>query len=342
MFRLHSIFYIITIVFFLSIPISSSSIETGNNSTQDTEILLASEDGNEITDQPKSPSGSDDGGKYIQTLTFLQLIILIGIITVAVLVIFIVIIKIGGNVKIGKYVTFASKDGQKVQVTRQQIDSIVLLVYAFRIKDLSYELDDSTIRRQRRRVRDEINHLKEIMLIIFQEARHDIEKEENYNSVNINEIQKDVLFLLFTLNLDRLYYSTMARIMSDIEDEDFSQLKLSEYHKKRSEEVFRNMYDSINRFYHDYKIDYTLRSQIVQLIEKKKPTIVEKIRSLYEELYEIEKSKLDKKYDYENQLISTISEMYDLDTNSVKVLLSNINSEYQNSNIFSNSQSKKE
>lgn len=321
-----------------SVLISDDVEEVAEESTPDVPIETDSE-----TPEPVPP-------QYVQTLTFAQLIIFVLVVAAAILIIITFILLLGGKITVGRrnkrYFSLTKDDGtsQDIYIPQNQADGIFLLVYAFRIKEKVDEINRTTTKRQKRRVIDTLNHLKEIILIAFQDAKY-----ENEHKTNVEYKEgDDVQFLLFSFNVDHLHSDLLEKIMFDIEEETSDKLANSEYQKTRSEQLYLIVIDSINRFHHDRRTDYSIRGKITQNVEQKKMSIIEKIRMLYEQIQQMEEDRIYNKNQLEDQLVNTIANMYQMNPDSVRMIIStiekdtqvNFNSDNHRSSIFNENTSK--
>ena len=308
-----------------SAPLNSSSILISE--TDDVEEIMEGETP-DLPIENYSETGEITAPQYVQTLTFAQLIIFVIVIAIVFIIIITFILSLGGKITIGKnrrYFSLTKSDGshENIYIPQDQADGIFLLVYAFRIKEKIDEINRTTTKRQKRRVHDTLNHLKETILIAFQDAKYENDLENTYQEGD------DVHFLLFSFNVEHLHSDLMDRIMSDIEEETSIQLANNEYQKARAEQLFQIIVDSINRFYHDRRVDYPLRSKITQNINQKKMSIVEKLRVLYEQIQQMENDRITDKNKFEDHLVHTISNMYGMNVESVRIIISNIEKETQ-------------
>lgn len=148
----------------------------------------------------------------VQSLTFIQLLILIGIGVALISPIVVFLFKRGFSIK-RKDMTFTiGDDGEKIPISRTDVFSIVLLLEALKIKDDLHDIDHIILKRQKKHLKENIPVAQELQMNSFKRLLLKLNPDLDENKLPDNHD-----YLYFSLLTEKVYNSVFSTIMDDFD-----------------------------------------------------------------------------------------------------------------------------
>jgi len=229
----------------------------------------------------------------VETLSFGQLLLLIGIASVLSMGIIILLSKLGFRWIRRKNMFAFGKDNDESGV------SLMVVLDAINTKDDIYRIDNTVFLRQCKYVKEKCEVFRQHLVSYFRDL--------TVTSLNIpiSELPVHKDYLYFLLLSDRLYHHIVGRILEDIEENGLSSKSYpEEYAKSRAKIWVAESKDMIDNFY--YGIDDIDKDSFNSMWTLIQSDLLDILKDIYSQVIRISIKGAEKKKEYRDHLYEKV------------------------------------
>lgn len=256
----------------------------------------------------------------VPALTFVELLIVIGVIAVLVVGILFFLSKKGFSIKRKDTTFIIGEHGERIEVDKNKAHNLMMFLDVLNIKDNINKISFLVLERQKKFAKEKITEFKDRIVQIFKELM-------------IKRIgsEVDVIsstdFLYFTLLMEKVYYLSMTKVMNDIEENGLANKQDYErYASERTDVILSSIDTLVNSMYSGIssKMPKALYDRIRSQLDQYMRTT---FKEIYRMALKVSKKGQEKKEEYKSYLFEKVKLIEGISETQFMTMFSSVKSE---------------